>query len=78
VAFEPTNTDSIEVAVDHELCYGAQNCSFAAPGAFSYDEDGKAVVDDPSEVTPEQLAEAEAGCPAMAIRVSGLPQPTGE
>jgi ferredoxin len=67
-------SDQITAKIDHELCYGAQNCSLVAPGAFEHDEDGKSVVADLSKATPAQLREAEAGCPAMAILVSGLPQ----
>jgi ferredoxin len=63
-------THQIEVSVDHEACYGAQNCAIAAPGVFDYDDDGKAVVRDASAAGPDQIAAAEAGCPAMAIRVS--------
>jgi ferredoxin len=63
-------TDELDISVDHELCYGAQNCSLAAPGAFEYDEEGKSVVADPSKVTIDQLREAESMCPAMAITVS--------
>jgi ferredoxin len=65
-------TDQIKIEIDHELCYGAQNCSLVAPGAFEHDEEGKSIVGDPSQATPEQILEAEAQCPAMAIRVSGL------
>jgi ferredoxin len=63
-------TDQLNIEVDHELCYGAQNCSLVAPGAFEHDEEGKSVVADPSKATIEQLREAEAMCPAMAIQIS--------
>jgi ferredoxin len=66
-------TDTIRVEIDHDLCYGAQNCSLVAPGAFEHNEDGKSIVGDLSKASPEQILEAEAGCPAMAIKVSGLP-----
>ena len=62
-------TDAIKVEVDHELCYGAQNCSLVAPEAFEYDEDGRAVVADNPRATTEEYRQAEEGCPAMAIRV---------
>jgi ferredoxin len=63
-------SDQIKVEVDHEMCYGAQNCKLAAPGAFTYDDEGKAVPADMSLVTLEQLRTAESGCPAEAITVS--------
>ena len=62
--------DAPKIEIDHELCYGSQNCSLAAPGAFEYNEDGKAIVGDPTLVTLEQLQAAEAECPAMAITVT--------
>jgi ferredoxin len=65
-------TDQIEITVDHEACYGAQNCAMAAPGVFEYDDDGKAVVRDVSAASPEQISAAEEGCPAMAIKVSAI------
>lgn len=62
----------IAVEIDHDLCYGAQNCSRVAPGAFEYDADGKAIAGDTSSVTPEQLRMARDQCPAMAITVAGI------
>jgi ferredoxin len=62
-------TEEIQVEVDHETCYGAQNCSLAAPGGFEYDADGKAIVASPPQATPEQYRRAEDECPAMAIKV---------
>jgi ferredoxin len=65
-------TDQIEITVDHEACYGAQNCAIAAPGVFEYDDDGKAVVRDVSAASLAQITAAEAGCPSMAIKVSAI------
>jgi len=65
--------DEVTVEVDHEYCYGAQNCALAAPGVFEYDEDGKAVVSNLGAATVAQLREAEDNCPAAAIRLSGVP-----
>jgi ferredoxin len=63
----------IRIEIDHDLCYGAQNCSRVAPGAFEHNDEGKAIPGDPSAATPEQIRMAEQQCPAMAITVSGLP-----
>ena len=62
--------DGLTIEIDHELCYGSQNCSLAAPGAFAYDDEGKAIVGDLTTATVEQIRAAEAECPAMAITVT--------
>jgi ferredoxin len=66
---EDDMTQDIQVEVDQELCYGAQNCSLAAPSGFEYDDDGKAQVPDSPRATVDQYREAEEQCPAMAIKV---------
>jgi ferredoxin len=62
----------IEIEIDHDVCYGAQNCARVAPGAFLHDDDGKALPGDPTAVSPAQLRMAEDQCPAMAIAIKGL------
>ncbi len=60
------------IDVDHDLCYGAQNCMLVAPGAFDLNDENKSVVADPSQATPEQLRAAEAQCPGMAITIHSI------
>jgi ferredoxin len=62
--------DGIAVEVDHDRCYGAQNCRLVAPGAFRYDVEGKAVPDDVPAAPLEELQLAAAQCPATAITVA--------
>jgi ferredoxin len=62
--------DGVGVEVDHDRCYGAQNCRLVAPGAFRYDEEDKAVPDDVAAATLEELRLAAAQCPAAAITVA--------
>ena len=63
-----------QVEVDQHLCNGYGNCVMIAPSVFELDEDTLvAVVDEEaSRNAPiEQLREAEADCPARAIRLRG-------
>lgn len=58
--------------LDIAACQGSANCVALAPEVFDYDEDAnKAVllVPEPSPDLEEAGRAAEAGCPALAIRL---------
>ena len=68
----------IKIEIDHDLCYGAQNCSRVAPGAFEHNDEGKAVPGDTSAATPSRSGwpsssarrwrSASPGCPTSSRR----------
>lgn len=53
--------------VDRELCIGASNCVAIAPTVFQLDDEGKAIVLDPSSIDEDTLWEAAESCPTGAI-----------
>jgi|TARA_B100000315_G_scaffold240067_1_gene259530 ferredoxin len=55
------------VKVDRALCAGLGNCVVLAPTVFEFDEEGKAVVLNPSSVGDDTLLEAAESCPYDAI-----------
>ena len=48
---------------------GSGNCSFWAPGVFDLDDDGIAVVVDPTAASDDKIILAGQGCPTQAIAV---------
>jgi ferredoxin len=59
----------VRVEVDRGLCIGSGNCVRLARGAFALDQDGFAIVVDPSASDVTALSRAERSCPAGAIRL---------
>lgn len=57
----------MKVRIDRALCLGLGNCVALAPTVFELDEEGKALVLDPSSVTADALLEAAESCPYNAI-----------
>ena len=39
---------ALDIRIDRESCMGSGNCSFWAPGVFDLDDDGIAIVLDPT------------------------------
>lgn len=62
---------SLSVTVEPSVCIGSGNCIETAPEAFAMNDDGVAVVVDPTAVSTDDLLAAEASCPVAAILVSG-------
>jgi ferredoxin len=60
----------MKIEVDRELCMGSGNCSFWAPGVFDLDDDGIAVVLDPSAAPEDKIILAGQGCPTQAISIT--------
>jgi ferredoxin len=60
---------ALDIRIDRETCMGSGNCGFWAPGVFDLDDDGIAVVLDPSATDDEKIIMAAPGCPTQAIRV---------
>jgi ferredoxin len=60
----------LDIAIDRDVCMGSGNCSFWAPGVFDLDDDGIAVVLDPTAAPPDKIRLAEQGCPTRAISVT--------
>lgn len=62
----------MKVFVDRDKCVSAGNCVAHAPDVFDQDEDDGSVVlldDDPSPDQFDDVRQAAAACPAMAIAV---------
>ncbi|GAA1545649.1 MULTISPECIES: ferredoxin [Brevibacterium] len=62
----------MRIELDQDMCIGAGNCVLTAPDLFDQrDEDGVAFVleENPSPEQEGSAKEAEALCPASAIRV---------
>ena len=49
---------------------GSGNCIFWAPGVFDLDDDGVAIVVDPTAAREDRIALAVEGCPTKAITVT--------
>lgn len=57
----------VEIRVDPELCQGSRQCSFVAPGVFTHEDDGTAVVVDPHAAPLDEVRKAAEFCPNLAI-----------
>ena len=60
---------ALEITIDRELCMGSGNCSFWAPGVFDLDDDGIAIVVDPTAQPDDKIVLAAQGCPTQAIAI---------
>jgi ferredoxin len=60
----------LEIRIDREKCMGSGNCSFWAEGVFDLDDEGIAVVVDPTACAEEKIVLAMQGCPTQAISVT--------
>lgn len=60
----------LEIEIDRELCMGSGNCSFWAPGVFDLDDEGIAIVLDPTAAPEEKVILAGQGCPTQAISIT--------
>jgi ferredoxin len=61
--------EGLVIEIDRELCYGFGDCVSTAPNVFELDDEEKAVVADPNGASREDLADAAANCPVMAITI---------
>jgi ferredoxin len=61
---------SLSIEINRDVCMGSGNCSFWAPGVFDLDEDGVAIVTDPTGEPEEKIILAAQGCPTQAISVT--------
>ena len=61
---------ALEITIDRELCMGSGNCSFWAPGVFDLDDEGIAIVVDPTAQPEDKIVLAAQGCPTQAIASS--------
>ena len=60
---------ALEISIDRDVCMGSGNCSFWAPGVFDLDDDGIAIVLDPTAAPDDKIVLAAQGCPTQAIAV---------
>jgi ferredoxin len=64
-----TSSEGLVIEIDRELCYGFGDCVSSAPDVFELDDDEKAFVIDPNGAPRDDLIEAAANCPVMAITI---------
>ena len=60
---------ALDIRIDRDTCMGSGNCAFWAPGVFDLDDDGIAVVLDPTAADDDKIIMAAQGCPTQAITV---------
>ncbi|HET7653258.1 MAG TPA: ferredoxin [Acidimicrobiales bacterium] len=60
----------IDITIDRDTCMGSGNCSFWAPGVFDLDDEGIAIVLDPTAAPIDKIRLAEQGCPTRAITLT--------
>jgi ferredoxin len=60
---------ALDIRIDRDSCMGSGNCQFWAPGVFDLDDDGIAIVVDPSAQPDDKIVLAAQGCPTQAIKV---------
>ncbi|HEY1738841.1 MAG TPA: ferredoxin [Acidimicrobiia bacterium] len=60
---------ALDIRIDRDTCMGSGNCAFWAPGVFDLDDDGIAVVLDPTAADDDKIIMAAQGCPTQAISV---------
>ena len=60
---------ALDIQIDREACMGSGNCSFWAPGVFDLDDDGIAIVIDPTGAPDDKIVLAAQGCPTQAITI---------
>ena len=61
---------ALEIEINREACMGSGNCSFWAPGVFDLDDEGIAVVLDPTAQPEDKIVLAGQGCPTQAITIA--------
>ena len=60
---------ALEIEINRDACMGSGNCSFWAPGVFDLDDEGVAVVLDPTAQAEDKVILAGQGCPTQAISI---------
>ena len=60
---------ALSIEINREVCMGSGNCSFWAPGVFDLDDDGIAIVTDPTGEPEDKIVLAGQGCPTQAIAI---------
>jgi ferredoxin len=60
---------ALEIEINRDACMGSGNCSFWAPGVFDLDDEGIAVVLDPTAQPEDKIILAGQGCPTQAISI---------
>ena len=60
---------ALDIRIDREVCMGSGNCVFWAPGVLDLDDEGIAVVLDPTADDDDKIVLAAQGCPTQAIAV---------
>jgi ferredoxin len=59
----------MKIEVDRDLCVSVATCVAIAPHTFALDEDGIAIIKNPSGDTEKTILQAAQSCPVNAIRI---------
>jgi ferredoxin len=59
----------MKIEVDRDLCVSVATCVAIAPNTFALDEDGIAIIKNPSGDTEKIILQAAQSCPVNAIRI---------
>jgi ferredoxin len=68
----------LRIEIDLDRCVGSGNCAFWAPATFDIDDEGLAVVVDPTGDTEDRIRVAADGCPSKAISIETTDGPAPE
>ena len=60
----------MRIEINREVCMGSGNCLFWAPGVFDLDDEGIAIVVDPTGAPEDKILLAVDGCPTRAITIT--------
>jgi ferredoxin len=60
---------ALSIEINRDVCMGSGNCSFWAPGVFDLDDDGIAIVVNPTAEPEDKVVLAGQGCPTQAISI---------
>ena len=66
---EPVSPMSLQVTVDADACIGSGTCVNLVPDVFELNDDGVAVVKDPTAAPAGDIEGAALSCPTGAIMV---------
>jgi ferredoxin len=61
---------ALRISIDRDTCIGSGNCVHWVPAVFDQDDQGYAIVTDPSAAPEDKIREAARNCPTRSITVT--------
>ncbi len=59
----------LELAIDRDRCIGSGNCAYWLPAVFQLDDQGYAIVVDPTAASEDDIVTTARRCPSRAISI---------